>query len=167
MKNSKGFGTDSKIFFDDTHKECSCCRKNKLHSEFHKDKNKYGLAYYCKECATSKSRKYHSEHQHEAKYREIRLNTRTKREYGLTSTQYLAKLVNQGSECTICGVKLFPNTSYTHLDHDHKTGKLRDFLCTNCNRGLGHFKDSPLVLEKAAEYLRRHSVDVDNIKEGT
>jgi hypothetical protein len=43
-----------------------------------------------------------------------------------------------------------------HLDHDHETGKVREFLCHHCNVGLGHFKDDPELVIEAALYLMRH-----------
>lgn len=39
-------------------------------------------------------------------------------------------------------------------DHCHSTGSFRGLLCTGCNRGLGYFRDSPELLERAARYLR-------------
>lgn len=51
--------------------------------------------------------------------------------------------------CVICGVG-----GPVVIDHDHKTGLVRGALCTNCNLGLGHFKDDPELLEFAALYLR-------------
>lgn len=51
-----------------------------------------------------------------------------------------------------------PICNYERLlvyDHDHKTDAFRGWICNNCNFGLGHFKDSPEILHKAADYLRR------------
>ena len=54
----------------------------------------------------------------------------------------------QNNNCAICGeeVKL-------HVDHCHKTGKIRGLLCRNCNTSLGKFKDSPEILQNAITYL--------------
>ena len=43
-----------------------------------------------------------------------------------------------------------------HLDHDHETEKVREFLCHHCNVGLGHFRDNPDLLIEAALYVMRH-----------
>ena len=40
-----------------------------------------------------------------------------------------------------------------HIDHNHKTNKIRGILCGNCNMGLGHFKDNLDVLKNAIKYL--------------
>lgn len=41
------------------------------------------------------------------------------------------------------------------LDHDHETGRLRGWLCRQCNTGLGYFKDSVDFLHSAISYLTR------------
>lgn len=64
--------------------------------------------------------------------------------------------VNKATNCGICGVSLVLKgygDSSVCVDHDHDTGKVRGFLCNNCNRGLGLFKDNPVNLEKAIKYL--------------
>jgi len=36
-----------------------------------------------------------------------------------------------------------------------ETGKVRGPLCGSCNNGLGRFKDSVKLLERAIEYLEK------------
>lgn len=54
------------------------------------------------------------------------------------------------------------------VDHDHETGKIRGLLCDQCNRGIGLLQESILVLNNAANYLRKGgvcyaSVDVKHV----
>ena len=73
--------------------------------------------------------------------------------YGLTVEQYEALNEKQESKCAIC---LVPDKRL-HVDHDHKTGKVRSLLCGTCNRALGLFKDNPSILRAAASYLELHN----------
>jgi len=50
--------------------------------------------------------------------------------------------------CAICG-----RTQAMHIDHDHANGKVRGYLCSRCNVGLGQFLDNPDLLRKATTYL--------------
>lgn len=145
----------------ETHKGCSLCKQVKPHQDFHKDKrNIYGkgLAYYCKECANSKSRQLHASRisSNDVGYKLAKRDAYYKNKYGISLQEHNEKLAQQNNVCAICGVKLLTHGQHPHLDHDHKTGKLRAFLCTNCNRGLGSFMDSPELLTKAAQYLTTH-----------
>ena len=64
------------------------------------------------------------------------------------SDDTLIELKSSTHECTICG-----SNEPLVVDHDHATGKVRGMLCNHCNRGLGHFRDDPDLLEFARIYL--------------
>ena len=61
--------------------------------------------------------------------------------------------------CTICGCS--DKTRRLCVDHDHKTNKFRGLLCARCNRGIGMFRDNPILLEKASTYLRATASSVE------
>ncbi len=64
-------------------------------------------------------------------------------------------LVEQNNQCYICKSGPSKNQSL-HVDHDHKTGKVRKLLCNNCNNGMGKLKDSVELLQKVIDYLKEH-----------
>jgi hypothetical protein len=64
-------------------------------------------------------------------------------------------LSNQNGCCTICNRHYSEFKTGLHVDHDHKTKKVRALLCTSCNQGLGRFREIPELLENAAAYLRQ------------
>lgn len=55
--------------------------------------------------------------------------------------------------CECCGKH--PGKRGIHLDHCHKTGKFRGWLCVNCNTGIGKLGDSIEGLLTAIAYLSR------------
>ncbi len=73
--------------------------------------------------------------------------------YGLPPSEYLFLLRKQKS-CAICRKKF---TGTPHVDHNHKTNKVRKLLCSACNFGLGLFRDSPALLISATKYLQAHA----------
>jgi len=79
-----------------------------------------------------------------------------RRRYGITRDDYNRMLEEQGDSCAICKtMEVGRNHTHFHVDHDHKTGKIRGLLCDLCNRGLGYFKDDPFLLGKAIKYLEK------------
>ena len=76
--------------------------------------------------------------------------------YGLTKEEY-ESFINK-TTCDICDSEGFAlNPSYDKnfvIDHCHSTGKVRGWLCHNCNRALGLFQDKIENLEKAIDYLK-------------
>jgi len=80
-----------------------------------------------------------------------------RRNFGITLAKYESMRLAQRDTCALCSAAKPGGRGGWHVDHDHKTGKVRQLLCQNCNIGLGSFQDSPALLVKAARYLRRHS----------
>lgn len=82
----------------------------------------------------------------------LRVKNNYLKRYGLTIEDYYALLEKQGGGCAICGKK---DTWFSlAVDHCHGRKIVRGLLCSQCNRGIGMFKDNPDLLEKAARYLR-------------
>lgn len=84
-----------------------------------------------------------------------------KRGYGMSVQDYAQRLADQNGVCAICEK---PETTIQQgnilplaVDHDHETGGIRALLCQACNRGIGHFKDDPAVLRRAADYIESHA----------
>ena len=72
--------------------------------------------------------------------------------YGITTDEYDAMLVAQSGLCAICRRS---SDLTLHVDHCHKTGRVRQLLCQRCNPALGLFDDDPELLIAAALYLER------------
>lgn len=146
-------------FWLDSHgnKRCTTCKEYKSMDEYHNHKaGRYGKALSCKTCAKARARNSHRRRKDNPDYRYYFKNQHTMNTYGITREEYDRKLEAQGHICAVCETELLGGHQ-THLDHDHTTGKLRDFLCTNCNRGIGHFQDSVVILKKAIAYLGKHN----------
>jgi hypothetical protein len=74
-----------------------------------------------------------------------------KRTYGLTMDEVEAM---RAAGCAICGITDWPGRhKQGHIDHCHETGVVRGVLCSECNTGLGKFRDDPALLLRAADYL--------------
>jgi hypothetical protein len=67
---------------------------------------------------------------------------------------------NNLTDCVICGKE-----ENLVTDHCHSTLIVRGRLCQNCNLGLGHFKDDPMLLEFARMYLLNYSENKEDHEE--
>ena len=156
-------------YVSDTEAQCSDCGEIKPHTDFYKMKqyiHRKECSYYCKECSRIRSRKNHNKRvKTDIEYKLKKKDAYLKSKYNVSLEEYNNKLLTQDT-CDICGIKLNSFNSNAHLDHCHTTGKIRSFLCGNCNRGIGSFHDEIWKLEKAIEYLRKYNDDSSIIKEG-
>jgi len=114
---------------------CTRCKGEKPGtSEFFPPHNRKrnGLDSWCRECR--------------AEYRNANCRGKFR---NVISDELLKEIKQDIKECVICG-----SEEPLVVDHDHKTGKVRGMLCNHCNRGLGHFRDDPELMEFAAQYVR-------------
>jgi hypothetical protein len=119
------------------HKYCPTCRQCVPYSEWHRTRGtRDGLVSECKACRKVRARRDY-----------------LKRTFGLTQEDLAVLIASQGGTCAICR-----EGKPEHIDHDHKSGRVRGVLCGPCNMGLGLFKDDPRRLEAASDYLHRDRV---------
>jgi hypothetical protein len=102
------------------------------------NKKKNGLDSWCRECRAT----YRNEI-NRGKFRDV------------ISDAQLKDIKASITQCVICG-----NEESLVVDHDHQSGAIRGMLCNHCNRGLGHFRDDPMLLEFAAQYLYASSTNL-------
>jgi len=73
--------------------------------------------------------------------------------YGITAEEYWSIYEFQGGVCYICR-RANGKRKRLSVDHCHTTGIVRGLLCSKCNKDvLGHLRDDPEALYRAAEYL--------------
>lgn len=78
---------------------------------------------------------------------------RYKKLFQITIEEYNAMEIVQGGRCGICRRDKPGGRGRWHIDHCHRTGRVRKLLCTHCNTGLGRFYDDPDLLQRAIDYL--------------
>jgi len=71
--------------------------------------------------------------------------------YNTSFEKFLSILSKSAGMCDICREPL-SQKNYT-VDHNHKNNEIRGILCRKCNAAIGLLKDSPVVIDKAKNYL--------------
>jgi hypothetical protein len=122
-------------------KTCNICRLPKAIEEFHRCRSRTdGRAATCKLCWSEYSR-----------------DSQLRNKYGIGADEYDAIATAQDQRCAICGLPetLTRRSGVVKLavDHCHTTDAIRGLLCSDCNNGLGRFRDDPELLRRAAAYL--------------
>lgn len=72
--------------------------------------------------------------------------------YNIEPEEFFSWFDIQKGRCAICRKKLTLD-KFTHVDHVHSTGEIRGLLCSNCNLGIGMFKENVKFLQSAISYL--------------
>lgn len=163
------------------HTECRRCEELKPITEFYKNKAMVlGICSECKTCRKEKSAiwkennpekrkanqaEWHKKNKDRVNKRQVEWRNRNKEKakfytiksaYGISKEEYLSMLGGQKNKCWICGIVFgTEQLNRPHVDHCHKTNRVRGLLCTQCNKGLGLFGDSINNLKRAIDYLKR------------
>jgi len=131
---------------------CSTCGEIKDEKCFHiRAKALSGRQGFCKDCCSVRQKIRYAAGLNNPKVMDAlskRNYKNTLKRYGLTDTQHKTLTDKHQGLCAICGEE-----TALKIDHCHLTLIVRGLLCFKCNTGLGLFRDSPKLLNKAAEYL--------------
>jgi Recombination endonuclease VII len=123
---------------------CGRCKEWKASTEF-SPRNAW-----CKKCR----RQYNNSRHDSTKRRAENL----KRHYQLSLEEYNSLLEKQGGVCACCKLSETRMNKrikgLLHVDHCHKTGKVRGLLCTNCNTALGLLKEDPERVQALLLYVQ-------------
>ena len=129
-------------------KRCYACGKTKFLDEYYKCNTRYRQRE-CKDCCRERKYAWYKTE----KGKRSSANTKLKRRFGITLSEYENLLGIVNNRCQICGATESVNSHRLGVDHDHKTGAIKGILCKACNSGIGYFQDNIDSLKAAVKYL--------------
>ncbi len=130
--------------------KCNTCEETKPTADFSpRNDCTRGFHYFCKACANISAKKWNAENKGRAAISQRWSNI--KKLYGLSRTEYETLYEKQGGGCAICTTE----HEVLSVDHNHDTGEVRGLLCSQCNTGIGMFKENDLLMQAAGEYCHR------------
>ncbi len=131
---------------------CPACNMIKTLDHFHKDNYAtLRIAVYCKECCSKKGKLSY------CKSKNKRRNYEYHKIYNISLEDYNKMLKEQDNKCLICHKQFASHRRSIHIDHNHKTGKVRGLLCPRCNPLLGLCNDDISILKEAINYLKKNA----------
>jgi hypothetical protein len=151
-------------------KKCKKCNSLKPIEDFNKNKKQEdGLDKMCKSCSRLESKKYYEKNREKELtrlkiYRENNKEIVKKRmlkhnlknnNINISIEEYYEIFSKHNGKCDICKRPQSELKKTFAVDHDHITGEIRGLLCSNCNLGLGNFKDDINILTNAIKYLKK------------
>ncbi len=154
-------------------KTCTKCNTIKDLVDFKSDNRRIdGKSSHCKMCCQIKNLEWRSENRDKfnaiaktwkqrnpTKHKECNRNSTLKRIYGIDSKTYDEMFTSQAGRCKVCNKHQSSLTKALAVDHCHITNRVRGLLCSDCNTGLGLFKDDLNVLEAAIKYLSPGTIE--------
>lgn len=150
---------------------CGKCSDVILPDEITFMKNEHGKRYFVKKCRKCKAKEqkewrgrnlnhvkeYKKKHRDDNRfsYALVAVRASARRGKYCECHAFAAEVENAFTgKCYVCGVSEGDCKRKLNLDHCHKTGKFRGWLCDNCNRALGQLQDSEERIENLLNYIR-------------
>jgi len=151
-------------------KRCCHCREYRDESEFGLNKsNKDGYQETCKKCRKeyrlknsdkikeSKKIYYYKNRDKLLKISKTYRNSnkgkvkeyQLKYKYNIDKIQYDFLMKKANYKCEICG-----SIKKLHIDHNHRTDKIRGILCSKCNISIGLVDENLIILSNMLQYLK-------------
>ena len=134
-------------------KFCVWCKTPKLLKEFGADSGQPdGKCIYCLLCARELSRARHAANP------ELSRRNQRRHNYGITD-EYDRLFEQQEGKCAICRQpepQMWKGRRKNlAVDHDHKTGRVRALLCSECNTAYGLLHEDPQRIRLLLDYALR------------
>lgn len=151
-----------------TEKVCPGCLRTLRIDAFDLRKQRQGAAKWrsrCKECEASDKRLQSKNAQRDRSKERATASYISLRTYAKKLGIPWAEVVERypiDNRCEVCGrtpqeASRSGRYGRLSLDHCHQTGRLRGFLCSPCNSGVGHLGDDPQRVRAAWKYLTREA----------
>lgn len=131
--------------------------KARYDAYYQKNKEKiriYNKKYRAENKSKLKARSKKYTQSHKAEKQAYDRKRRLKLGYNLSVEEYDKMLVEQNGVCAICSNP--PTGKPLHVDHNHKTGKVRKLLCFTCNSAIGYAKEDINLLGRMIVYLEKY-----------
>ena len=157
-------------------KKCTRCKTEKATSEF-RASTRGPLSAWCKCCERAYQREIYANNPEKArersanwrkkyakKYADERKRNRGKyyaaeisKKYSIAKHEAERMIREDGLKCKACAVEFDPQKPLQrrNLDHCHKSGKVRGFLCSRCNTVAGLVNDDTKILKSISLYLEK------------
>lgn len=144
-------------------RKCTRCQESRPLTEFHKNsQSRDGISNICKTCRSLRYKEVDYPKRRSlvntSDYRSVK-SAKYRRLYGISIEDAEHLLHEQGNCCAICRLNVEASTHPFCVDHDHESGAIRGVLCRDCNLALGMFKDDPIKISNALNYLSKMPIE--------
>ena len=140
-------------------KECICCGLTKPLSEFHNREGSHAISY-CKICSTffwvgrqamAELGLYDFSVRRPSR-QALKVKLKQMEEVlGINPIRFQERLAELDGKCPICQNIV----DKLYADHNHTTGKFRDFICNTCNTAIGLLHEDMFAVLAVATYLAK------------